>query len=141
MLKKYIPLVARSFLAVIFIYAGLNKVFNFAGTSESMAKAGLPIVGVLLVFTIAFQILGGLSIILGYKAEIGAILLIIFMIPATIAFHNPLADPSQVNNFFKNLSIIGGLLLVLVYGSGPLSLDQSDRSSYVSQSEESIMGE
>ncbi|MBE9053161.1 DoxX family protein [Nostocales cyanobacterium LEGE 11386] len=127
MLKKYIPLVARSFLAVIFIYTGLNKVFNFAQTSEFMAKAGLPIVGVLLVFTIAFQILGGLSIILGYKAEIGAILLIIFMIPATIVFHNPVADPSQFNNFFKNLSIIGGLLLVLTYGSGSLSLDPSER--------------
>jgi putative oxidoreductase len=127
MLKKYIPLVARSFLAVIFIYTGLNKVFNFAQTSESMAKAGLPIVGVLLVFTIAFQILGGLSIILGYKAEIGAILLIIFLIPATIVFHNPVADSSQFNNFFKNLSIIGGLLLVLTYGSGSLSLDQSER--------------
>ncbi|MBE9054035.1 DoxX family protein [Nostocales cyanobacterium LEGE 11386] len=127
MLKKYIPLVARSFLAVIFIYTGLNKVFNFAQTSEFMAKAGLPIVGVLLVFTIAFQILGGLSIILGYKAKIGAILLIIFLIPATIVFHNPVADPSQFNNFFKNLSIIGGLLLVLTYGSGSLSLDQSER--------------
>jgi putative oxidoreductase len=126
MLKKYIPLVARSFLAVIFIYTGLNKVFNFAQTSEFMAKAGLPIVGVLLVFTIAFQILGGLSIIIGYKAKIGAILLIIFLIPATIVFHNPLTDPSQFNNFFKNLSIIGGLLLVLAYGSGSLSLDQSD---------------
>ncbi|BAT56203.1 hypothetical protein NOS3756_52060 [Nostoc sp. NIES-3756] len=123
MLKKYIPLVARSFLAVIFIYAGLNKVFNFAATSESMAKAGLPIAGVLLVFTIAFQILGGLSIILGYKAQIGAILLIIFIIPATIVFHNPLADPSQLNNFFKNLSIMGGLLLILTYGSGNLSLE------------------
>jgi len=132
MLKKYIPLVARSFLAVIFIYAGVNKVFNFAQTSESMAKAGLPIVGVLLIFTIAFQILGGLSIILGYKAEIGAILLI----PATIVFHNPFADPSQFNNFFKNLSIIGGLLLILAYGSGTLSLEASDRSSYVSQPEE-----
>ncbi|BCL37084.1 DoxX family protein [Nostoc sp. MS1] len=68
MFKQYIPLVARSFLAVIFIYAGLNKVFDFAGTSASIAKVGLPIVEVLLVFTIAFQILGGLSIILGYKA-------------------------------------------------------------------------
>ncbi|HEY9803025.1 MAG TPA: DoxX family protein [Leptolyngbyaceae cyanobacterium] len=127
MLKKYIPLVARSFLAVIFIYAGLNKVFNFAGTSASMAKAGLPIVEVLLVFTIAFQILGGLSIILGYKAQIGAILLIIFMIPATLVFHNPLADPSQFNNFFKNLSIIGGLLLILAYGTGPLSLESESK--------------
>ncbi|WP_414754053.1 DoxX family protein [Anabaena sp. CCY 9910] len=136
MLKKYLPLVARSFLAVIFIYTGVNKVFNFAQTSEFMAKAGLPIVGVLLVFTIAFQILGGLSIILGYKAEIGAILLIIFLIPATIVFHNPFADPSQFNNFFKNLSIIGGLLLILAYGSGTLSLEASDRSSYASQPEE-----
>jgi putative oxidoreductase len=127
MLQKYIPLVARSFLAVIFIYAGLNKVFNFAGTSASMAKAGLPIVEVLLLFTIAFQILGALSIILGYKTQIGAILLIIFMIPATIVFHNPLADPSQFNNFFKNLSIIGGLLLILAYGTGPLSLESQSK--------------
>ncbi len=129
MFQKYIPLVARSFLAVIFIYAGVNKVFNFAGTSASMAKAGLPIVEVLLAFTIAFQILGGLSIILGYKTQIGAILLIIFMIPATIVFHNPLSDPSQFNNFFKNLSIIGGLLLILAYGSGPLSLEPEGKGS------------
>lgn len=129
MLQKYIPLVARSFLAVIFIYASLNKVFNFAGTSAYMAKAGLPIVEVLLVFTIAFQILGGLSVILGYKAKIGAILLIIFMIPATIVFHNPLVDPSQFNNFFKNLSIIGGLLLILAYGTGPLSLESESKGS------------
>ncbi|BCL37081.1 hypothetical protein [Nostoc sp. MS1] len=64
---------------------------------------------------------------MGYKAQIGAILLIIFMIPATIVFHNPLADPSQFNNFFKNLSIIGGLLLILAYGSGHLSLESESK--------------
>lgn len=121
---KYIPLVARAFLAVIFLRSGISKILGFAGTAEMMGSVGLPIPEVLLVGTIAFQILGGLSVLLGYKVRIGAILLILFLIPATLVFHNP-TNPDELNNFFKNLSLIGGLLMVFYFGAGAASLEGS----------------
>jgi putative oxidoreductase len=124
-MQKFIPLIARTFLAIVFVRAGFDKAFvDFAGTQEQMASTGIPIPFVVLIFTIAFQILGGISLILGYKAKIGAILLIIFLIPATLVFHNPLIDPTQMIDFTKNLSILGGLLMVVAFGAGALSLDE-----------------
>lgn len=122
--QKFIALVGRIFLAVIFLHAGINKAFfGFAETQQQMAEAGIPIPFVVLIFTILFQIAGSISLILGYKTKIGAILLLIFLIPATAVFHNPIADPTQMTQFLKNLSIMGGLLMVLSFGPGAFSLD------------------
>jgi putative oxidoreductase len=121
--QRFIPLIARTFLSVIFLRSGFNKLFDPTGTREQIAGAGIPLAGLVLIFTILFEIAGALSIILGYKARIGAILLTIFLIPATLVFHNPLADPTETIQFLKNLSILGGLLMVYAFGSGPLSLD------------------
>lgn len=120
---KYIPLAARIFLAAIFLQSGVEKFFGFSDTQQMMAEQGLPVAGLLLVVTIIFQLLGGLSLVLGYKSQIGAILLIIFLIPATLVFHNPVRDPSQITDFMKNLGLLGGLLMVIYFGSGPISLD------------------
>ncbi len=121
--QKYSPLIARTAIALIFLHSGIGKLSNFGGTQEQIASAGLPLAALVAVFTIAFQLLGGASLILGYKARIGAGLLLAFLIPATLVFHNPIADPGQMIQFLKNLAIIGGLLLVATYGSGPVSLD------------------
>lgn len=120
---KYLPLAARICLCIIFINSGVGKIFGFSGTAEMMAKTGLPIANILLVFTIAFQLLGGLSLLLGYKVKLGSTLLILFLIPATLVFHNPVADPGELNSFLKNLGLIGGLLMVIYAGAGALSLD------------------
>jgi putative oxidoreductase len=127
--QKYIPLIARTFLAVIFIQTGFAKLTDFAGTQQQIAGAGIPLPFLVTIFTIAFEILGGLALILGYKARIGGILLLIFLVPATLTFHNPIADPSQWIQFMKNLAIIGGLLMVVAYGSGPVSLERQDTLS------------
>lgn len=128
-LQKYLPLVGRTFLAIIFIRSGIGKILDFGGTQDTIANAGLPLAFLVTVFTILFQIAGGLSLIAGYKARIGAVLLLIFLIPATLVFHNPIADPSQMTQFMKNLAIIGGIAMVLAYGSGPISLDNSSSST------------
>ena len=122
---KYIPLAARICLCSIFLKAGIGKILGFAGTAEMMANTGLPIPEVLLIFTIAFQLLGGLSLLFGYKVKIGSILLILFLIPATLVFHNPLADPNELNSFLKNIGLIGGLLMVIYAGAGALSIDDA----------------
>ncbi|MDY7014075.1 MAG: DoxX family protein [Cyanobacteriota bacterium] len=125
---KYLPLTARIFIAIIFLNSGVGKILGFSGTQAMMSGKGLPAAGLLLVGTIAFQLLGGLSLVLGYKIKWGAILLILFLIPATLVFHSPL-NPEEFTNFLKNLALIGGLLLLVERGAGPLSLDeQTDES-------------
>ncbi|EKU98504.1 putative membrane protein [Leptolyngbya sp. PCC 7375] len=121
--QKYTPLIARTAIAIIFLNSGIGKLSNFGVTVEQIAGAGLPLAGLVTVCTIAFQLLGGVALILGYKARIGSGLLLAFLIPATLVFHNPIADPTQMTQFLKNLAIIGGLLMVVAYGSGPMSLD------------------
>ncbi len=122
---KYTALAARICLCLIFINSGVKKILGFSGTAEMMANNGLPIPDVLLIFTIAFQLLGGLSLLFGYKVKIGSILLILFLIPATLVFHNPLADPNEINSFLKNIGLIGGLLMTIYAGAGALSIDDS----------------
>ncbi|MEP0881824.1 DoxX family protein [Trichocoleus sp. ST-U3] len=123
-MEKYIPLIARAFLAAIFLKSGFDKITGFSGTQQFMASKGLPLTALLLVAAIILELAGGLSVLLGYKARWGAIALIIFMIPATLIFHTDFADRMQVIAFMKNLAIIGGLLMVYYIGSGPISLDE-----------------
>ncbi|GAB4384922.1 MAG: DoxX family protein [Elainellaceae cyanobacterium] len=131
--QKIIPLIARAFLAIIFIQSGISKIFNFAGTQETIAGVGLPFPAVALVITILVEVAGGLMVLLGAKARLGALLLVLFLILATILFHNPIADSSQVTQFLKNLAIMGGLLMVFAYGPGLISLETSSDSAKLSQ--------
>ena len=117
---KYLPLAARICLCLIFLKAGISHIIGYSGTVEMMTNNGLPIPGILLLFTIVFQLIGGLCLLLGYKVKLGSLLLIIFLIPATLVFHNPVSD---INGFLKNIGLIGGLLMVMYAGAGALSID------------------
>ena len=81
---------------------------------------------------IAFELGGGLSLLLGYRARLGALALFLFLIPVTLVFHNfwtypPEQQQVQMLFFLHNLTLMGGLLLVMTYGPGPLSLDLRNR--------------
>ncbi len=120
---KYLPLAARICLSLIFLNAGIKHLLGFSGFVDVIGQT-LPLAPLLAIGTIVFQLLGGVSLLLGYKAKIGATLLIIFLIPASVLFHNFVADPSQLNAFLKNIGLIGGLLMVISAGSGPISIDE-----------------
>ena len=98
-----------------------------------MASHGLPMPQVLLVATIVIELIGGLMLLIGWQAKLAAAAIFLFLIPATLVFHafwtvNP-ADAmllqNQMNHFMKNLAIMGGMLYVVAYGSGPFSLQKS----------------
>ncbi|MGK7877045.1 MAG: DoxX family protein [Xenococcaceae cyanobacterium] len=125
---KYLPLAARVCLCLIFLKAGISHILGFDSTVEMMINNGFPIANVLLLFTVVFQLLGGLSLLLGYKVKIGSMLLILFLIPATLVFHNPISDIGEINNFLKNIGLIGGLLMVIYNGAGALSMDSLQES-------------
>ena len=71
----------------------------------------------------------GLSILLGYRAKIGAWLIVLFLVPVTPMLHNfwavtdPMMQQIQIAMFFKNVSMLGAALLITQLGSGPWSLD------------------
>ncbi|MGB6680394.1 MAG: DoxX family protein [Candidatus Bathyarchaeia archaeon] len=123
-LKDPIPLAARILISTIFIMAAINKSMDLLGSEQYMAAYGIPASGVLLVLAIMVEIFGGLSILLGFKAKWGAIALFIFLIPVTLIFHTEFTDRIQSIMLLKNLAMMGGLLMVANYGSGPYSLDE-----------------
>lgn len=120
-MQQYIPLLARIFLSAIFLKAAVNKILAPAATQQAMAAHGIPFSGVLLIPTIAVLLIGGSSILLGYKTRWGAWLLIGFLIPTTLIFHGQF--PAEETAFLKNLGLMGGLLMLVAFGAGTISFD------------------
>ena len=123
-INQFGPLVGRILLALIFLKSGIGKIGGFAGTAGYMASKGLPMVEVLLAITIVIELAASAMIIAGFKARLGATALLLWMIPVTVIFHNFWAVPGEINMFMKNLAIMGGLLLIMAHGSGPMSIDK-----------------
>lgn len=122
--KNVISLIARILLSALFLWSAVNKILNPAGTQQYMTAKGIPLVGLLYLATVVVELGGGLSVLLGYKTRIGAIALAIFLVPATLIFHTNFADQIQQIMFMKNLAIFGGLLMLVQYGAGRISLDR-----------------
>ncbi|CDR33042.1 DoxX family protein [Criblamydia sequanensis] len=121
-------LLGRILIASIFLIAGTQKILNYNGYLQMMTSKGIPFASVLLLGAIVFLLLGSISVILGYKTRIGALLLILFLIPTTLIFHNFWGLPAEEASlqqimFMKNLSILGGLILLVSAGPGGCSFD------------------
>src|SRR5712691_2825054 len=84
-------LAGRILLALIFLLSGIDKVVHYAPTLGYMTKAGLPFPQVLLIVSVIVEIGAALAIIAGWKARWAAALLVLWMIPVTLVFHNPAA--------------------------------------------------
>ncbi len=128
-LQNYASLLGRIFLVAIFVMSGLGKIANPQGTQQYMAAMGMPMTGFFLIGAIFLELAGAASLLLGYWTRVGALLLIIFMIPATLIFHTNFSDQVQLIMFMKNLAMTGGLLTILAFGPGGLSLDARTVSS------------
>jgi putative oxidoreductase len=108
----------------------MSGVTHFSsGSIGYAASAGLPMADVLVPVSGIIALLGGLSVLIGFHARVGAFLILLFLIPVTLIMHNfwSVTDPKmaqmQMTHFMKNLALIGGAVLIAFYGAGPLSLD------------------
>jgi len=134
-LVRYGTLAARLLISQIFLISGVMKVLDPAGTAAQMESRGMFWVPFFLWSAAAIEIGAGLSLLLGYKARLGALVLFLFLIPVTLTFHNwwtyPDPKEQQVNMLFfiHNLTLMGGLLLVMIWGPGPLSIDRRGEGS------------
>lgn len=121
-LNKILPLVARLSMSAVFILAGIGKIQDSSGTVQYMAAYGIPAPDVLMVIALIVEIVGGLSLLLGFKAKWGAGILALYLLVVTLTLHTAFSDQMQVTQFLKNTAILGGLLMVIQYGSGPFSI-------------------
>lgn len=126
-ISQYAVLAGRALFSAIFIVSGFT---HFAPQMAQYAtQLGVPFAPVLVPLSGLMAFAGGLSILLGYRARVGAALVILFLLPVTFMIHAfwNVTDPmmAQVDQamFFKNLSMLGGALLIVHFGAGPLSLD------------------
>jgi putative oxidoreductase len=126
-------LASRVLISQIFLISGVMKVMDPSGTMAQMEGRGMFWVPLFFAAATAVELAGGLSLLLGFKARLGALLLFLFLIPVTLTFHNwwTYSDPKEqhVNFLFfiHNLTLMGGLLLVMTFGAGSLSLDHWTR--------------
>lgn len=126
-----INLLGRLFLVTIFLMSAVgNKIPKFGPTADYMASEGVPAPKLLLAGGIVFLIVGSLSVLAGFKARLGATLLLIFLALATYWFHDfwtfddAGAKQTQMIAFMKNLGLAGAILMIIARGPGPMSLDK-----------------
>lgn len=121
-----VPLGRAAFAAVFVVFAPLD--FTPQGVAWA-GQQGVPLAPILVPLAGLLGLAGGLSVILGYRARIGAWLLILFLVPVTGIMHNfwavrdPMMAQMQEGFFLANLSRIGACLLIAHFGAGPISLD------------------
>lgn len=124
--KGATALLGRLFFSLIFVVAGFNHfskqtIAYAASQGVLLASIAVPVAGIL-------AIVGGLSILLGYRAKVGAWLIALFLVGVTPmhnfwAVHDPVMAQIQMIMFMKNISMLGGALLISQLGAGPFSLD------------------
>lgn len=123
-MKDIFDLIGRILLSATFLLAAYQYIADFQGIEKMMLSEGITFRPKLLLRgAIALNILGGLLLLLGYRAKLGAAVLLIFLIPATILFYTDnLSDNYEQTMLVKNVAIIGGLMMVFVNGSGKYSV-------------------
>ena len=130
---RYLVLLGRICFAAIFILAApghfkAQEIAYAANAGVPLASLAVPVAGLI-------ALAGGLSVAFGYRAKIGAWLLVLFLVPVTLTMHNfwTVTDPTmaqlQMAMFMKNVGLMGGALLLSYFGAGPLSLDARSQTS------------
>lgn len=134
-LSRFGPLAGRILIALIFVMAGFSKIGGFDGTVGYITSKGLPMPQLLAIGAILVELGGGILLIVGRNARLAAAALFVFTAMTALFFHNFWALPpdqaqSEMITFMKNISMMGGLLYVVVHGSGPYSLNSGTDTKF-----------
>lgn len=122
-------LIARILLMILFVIFGWNKLLGFSGTTAYMATMGVPLPVVTAGIALFMELVVGLAILVGYYTRPLALLLALYTLGAALIGHQfwNMVEPERaasVINFYKNVSIAGGLLLLCITGPGSYSIDK-----------------
>jgi putative oxidoreductase len=122
-----VVVLGRFLFGLIFLMAGANHFSN--QTIGYAASQGVPLAAIAVPLSGVLAIGGGLSILLGYRAKLGAWLIVLFLVPVSLMMHkfwlvqDPMMAQIQMILFMKNVSMLGAALLISQFGAGPFSLD------------------
>lgn len=127
-IQNTLNLVGRLLLVALFLPAGLTKLTGFAGTVGYFGSLGIPAPTLAVVVTILIEVLGSIALLVGFQTRVVAIVMAIFTLAASIAGHAYWAAPADQAFvaqllFFKNIAVIGGLLVLASAGAGAFSVD------------------
>ncbi|MEO8485097.1 MAG: DoxX family protein [Betaproteobacteria bacterium] len=127
--RDWAALIGRILLGLMFVTSGWDKISGFAGTAGYIASAGLPMPQVLAVVAILIEFVGGIMLIVGWQARWAGLALSVFTLVAALGFHRywdapPANQMAESLNFWKNISIAGGMLMVFALGPGRISFDK-----------------
>lgn len=127
-MQDQVALVGRILLGLFFVMSGFEKVTGFSGTVGYIASAGLPLPQVGAVLAILVELGGGLMLIVGFHTRWAAYALAVFALASGFLFHNFWAASAaektgQFINFWKNVTIAGGMLMAAAFGPGSISID------------------
>jgi putative oxidoreductase len=123
-------LIARVLMSAVFLVFGVRGIMGFAGSVGYFTKLGFPAPQAMVVLAIIIEIVAGIALLIGWKTRWAAWLLAAFVVIATVMAHrfweyDAAQYVAQMTNFYKNLAIIGGLLVVAAFGAGRYSVDKS----------------
>jgi putative oxidoreductase len=127
-LQNPLALIGRILLALIFVTSGFGKITGFEGTVGYIASKGLPMASIAAVIAIVIELGGGLAVVFGFLTRWAALALAVFTVIAAFIFHAYWGVPAeqvmmQQINFWKNITIAGGFLLLAAFGPGANSID------------------
>jgi putative oxidoreductase len=139
-IMRAVVLIGRILFSMIFI-TSFTTHFSQKGIGYA-AMHGVPLPQLLVPFAGIMAVVGGLSILLGFRARVGAWLIVAFLIPVTFTMHafwketDPMQHQMQMSNFMKNLALTGGALLISYFGAGPVSFDEKRNRREVGHEQE-----
>lgn len=121
--QAVLPAAGRILISLIFVLSGLSKLSAPAMTIGYIESVGLPFPTLAYGTALVVEIIGGIALALGYQTRLVAAVLAVFSVATAVSFHYDLADLNQFIHFFKNIAMAGGLLNVIAFGGGKLSID------------------
>lgn len=122
--QRWLSLIGRILLSLIFIISGIFKWIDPAGTMAYIQSAHVPFPQLAYAGALVVELGLGTALLLGFQSRLAAAGIAVFTFVAALLFHSNMADPVQVIMFMKNMTIVGGLLIVIAFGPGGYSLDQ-----------------
>src|SRR5271156_6056969 len=120
---RYLAFAGRLLIGVPFAMSGLSKLGAYGATTAMIGAVGLPAPPLAFAVAVAVELGGGLLLIGGFQTRIVAIALAVFSLATALSFHSNFADQNQMIHFLKNVMMAGGLLQVVAFGAGALSID------------------